>query len=132
MAKYEYKEAFCLMLYRDTAGDEEWIWNSRDGVTPFCINSRQGLEAQHVEWHRDRCVPDHKPKPGERIFVDLTIEKAREYRQKFVKRWWHEGSDGSRMSNRYSSREDAVEKLAQADMEQGGGGAPDIMEWTDA
>lgn len=124
---YEHKEAFCLMLYRDSAGNEEWIWNSRDGVTPFCIESKHGLEAQHVEWSRDRFVPDHKPKAGDRVFVDLTIEKAREYRTRFVEQFWDKG-----MHEHYPSREEAIEILAQADLGHGGGGAPDIVEWTDA
>lgn len=121
--KYDHVEAFCLMLYRDTAGNEEWIWNSRDGVTPFCITSRQGLEARHVEWHRDRRVPDHKPKPGERIFVDLTIEKAREYRTRYVERFWPR----YQMSERYASKEAAIEELANIDVSEHPG-APDIVE----
>lgn len=136
---YEHKEAFCLMLYRDTAGNEEWIWNSRDGVTPFCIESRQGLQAQHVDWHRDSYVPDYKPKPGERIFVDLTIERAREFRRRYVDQWWDNELRGNPMREFYPSREEAVEILVREDMGHSesakgreGGGAPDLIEVTDA
>lgn len=37
-SRHLHKEAFCLMLYRGVeSGEEEWLWNSRDGVTPFII-----------------------------------------------------------------------------------------------
>lgn len=117
------------MLYRDTNGNEEWIWNSRDGVTPYGITSRQGFNATHCEWSRDRCVPDHKPNPGDRIFVDLTIERAREHRREFVDKWWNDARrDG--WSARYESKEEAIELLAQEDLTYGGGPAPDLIEVT--
>lgn len=122
MKRYIHKEAFCLMLYRDTAGNEEWIWNSRDGVTPFSVMSRQGLEAYHVDWWRDQRVPHHVPKLGDRVFIDLTIERARELRQAYVDHWW----DYESMIGRYSSKEDMVEQLAKGDLENVG--APDIAE----
>lgn len=122
-SQHKHAEAFCLMLYRDRAGNEEWIWNSRDGVTPFIISSKQGLVAAHVEWHRDRYAPDHKPQLGDRVFVDLTIERARENRRKYVEKWWDDD-----MSKRYASKDEAVEQLAHADMAHGGGGQPDLME----
>ncbi len=124
---YNHREAFCLMLYRDTAGNEEWIWNSRDGVTPYAITSRQGLEARHTDWERDRCVPGYKAKPGERIFVDLTIDRARAQRREYVERLWDFGAVGDRMCDRYASRDLAVEQLAQ-DVVFGGGPAPDLIE----
>ncbi len=125
--RYVHREAFCLMLYRDRAGNEEWIWNSRDGVTPYAITSRQGLEARHADWHRDQLAPDHKPKPGDRIFVDLTLESAREYRRAYVEKWWDDTRHGEPMSARYVSKDEAIERLAQADLECGGGGAPDLI-----
>lgn len=82
-------EAFCHMLYRaDDGSEEEWIWNSRDGVTPVGITLRSGKQARHVEWHRDRYDPDHVPQPGERIFVDLVPEAAIAKRRDFVEQWW--------------------------------------------
>jgi hypothetical protein len=129
--KYTHPEAFCLMAYQDqVTGERELIWNSRDGVTPFTITSRAGNEARHVEWSRDRYVPDYEPPPGSRVFVDLTLERAREYRRAFVERWWDQGVHGARMSERYASKDEAVEQLAQSDMEQGGGGTPDLIEVT--
>lgn len=77
---YNHSEAFCLMKYRSDDGtEEEIIWNSRDGVTPFVISLRSGKPATHVDWKNDRCVPDYEPKTGERIFVDLTYERALEH-----------------------------------------------------
>jgi len=85
---YNHSEAFCLMKYRsDDETEEEIIWNSRDGVTPFVISLRSGKTASHVDWRSDRCVPDYKPKPGERIFIDLTPEKAEEYAKRNVRKW---------------------------------------------
>jgi hypothetical protein len=76
---YRHKEAFCLMQYACKAcGFREVIWNSRDGVTPFGVQCRQCKSLEnHVNWNQDRCVPDYIPTPGQRIFVDLTIELAR-------------------------------------------------------
>lgn len=88
-ATHAHREAFCHMLYRaDDGSEEEWIWNSRDGVTPFVVTLRSGKPARHVEWNRDRYDPEHVPQPGERIFVDLVPEKAIERRRAFVERWW--------------------------------------------
>lgn len=68
------------MKYRSDDGtEEEWLWNSRDGVTPFVISLRSGKYATHVDWHLDRRDPNHIPKPGDRIFIDLTYAKALEY-----------------------------------------------------
>lgn len=130
VTKYNHVEAFCLMLYRDAAGNEEWIWNSRDGVTPYGVASRQGLEALHVEWSRDRRLPEYVPAIGDRIFVDLTIERARELRRAYVEQWWTHGKGESKMSSRFASKGDAVEQLALSDLEYGGGGAPDLIEVT--
>lgn len=131
MSQYHHREAFCLMLYRDSAGNEEWIWNSRDGVTPYGITSRQGLDAVHVEWNRDRCLPGHRPRRGDRVFVDLTIERAREHRRAFVDHWWYRPGFGTQLCERYASKQAAIDDLAQADMEFGGGRTPDLIEITE-
>ena len=83
---YNHVEAFCLMTYRcKDCGKTEWLWNSRDGVTPFIIGCRYcGGEEQHADWHRDVRVPNYDPKPGERIFVDMTRERAEEIARKRI------------------------------------------------
>lgn len=90
--EYKHAEAFCLMQYRDeTTGGVEVIWNSRDGVTPLCVRSRAGNDAYHVNWEQDQCVPDHKPAPGDRIFVDLTRKAKRAICLARIDRWWSDG-----------------------------------------
>lgn len=125
-------EAFCLMRYRDESGNDEWIWNSRDAVTPFFIRHRNGNEAKHVDWLRDKFDPWHTPMVGDRIIVNLTMERAREHRRKYVVRWWDDAVHGEPMSARYESPEAAVETLARADYESfGAGTTPDLIEVTE-
>ena len=67
-------EGFKLMTYQcTTCGHSETIWNSRDGVTPFCIRCLAcgRPDAQHVNWKADVYAPDHVPKKGDRVFIDL-------------------------------------------------------------
>jgi hypothetical protein len=63
------------MTYRcEDCGHEERIWNSRDGVTPFCMWCRQpGCTgtAQHVEWENDHYDPEHIPQHGEMLWIDM-------------------------------------------------------------
>ena len=75
----KHAEAFCLMHYCFNSfefefllfgGRVEIVWNSRDGVTPFCIRCRHcGGEMTHVCWERDVYAPDYKPFAGQRVFV---------------------------------------------------------------
>lgn len=78
MKVYTHGEAFRRMLYRCNGGHSEWIWNSRDGVTPFCVDCRQcDRETMHVNWKGDIFDPFYQPKPGERFFRDGTDAEAR-------------------------------------------------------
>lgn len=78
-------EAFCLMWYACKCGHQERIWNSRDGVTPFCTRcpscgSPNDLGSlRHVRWREDAYAPDHKPTFGQRVWVDMTRAAAEEY-----------------------------------------------------
>ncbi len=86
---YKHKEAFCLMTYRcGDCGHEERIWNSRDGVTPFCLACPKckGHNHCHADWHNDRLAPLHSicMQPGDRYFANMTMERAREYAVKRV------------------------------------------------
>lgn len=111
-------EAFCLMKYSTKDGEVEWIWNSRDGVTPFIVRSRSGKEMTHVDWHLDRYLPNYKPAPGERIFVDLTLTKATEWARARIERDW----DHPRWpaSERWPDKETAIRELAADMMEPPG------------
>jgi hypothetical protein len=73
---YQHKEAFCLMLYQSTQTKRVLdIWNSRDGVTPF-IAQIDDEEYTHIAFNFDRCVPDHRPKPGDYFWRDITVDEA--------------------------------------------------------
>lgn len=122
--KHDYSEAFMLMTYQSDDGTiKELIWNSRDGITPFCVDTRDGQQMmQHVEWRRDEYRPDYKPPSGSRIFVNLTIERAKEKRRHYVEKRW-----GARMAATWASKEDAIEELAQHDMESFAPCTPDLV-----
>lgn len=93
MEGYSHKEAFALMQYQNKrTGEIEVLWNSRDGVTPFCIRSRDGKdEMSHVNWQADRCCPDYAPKHGERIFVNLDLEQSLPFSREYVEKHWEGG-----------------------------------------
>jgi hypothetical protein len=125
---HEYAEAFRLMKYRDAGGNIERIWNSRDGITPFIVPNRNGQEQQHVDWQNDPYAPYHVPMVGDRIFVNLTIERARENRRKYVDLWWNvPARDGAKMSACWPNKEAAIEKLAQADLASFAPSTPDLV-----
>lgn len=105
-------EAFNLMKYQTDDGMlTEWLWNSRDGVTPFIIPSPDGRrEMKHIDWHLDHFCPGHQPKPGQRIFVTRTRERAEALAREAVEGWW-EHPDYP-MSKQFASKEEAASKLA--------------------
>lgn len=77
---HRHAEAFKLMAYRcDLCATSEIIWNSRDGVTPFCVACAAcGMgEANHVDWALDVYAPDHRLLKGQRYFRDGLREEAR-------------------------------------------------------
>lgn len=106
------------MKYRSTDGEEEIIWNSRDGVTPYNITLRSGKQAMHVDWHLDRCIPDYVPPSGSRIFIDLTADKARQYAAASIQSWIDKGHK----LNAVPSVEELVSEYTQHP------GAPDLVE----
>jgi predicted RNA methylase len=94
--KARHGEAFALMKYQNAAtGRVEWLWNSRDGVTPFGIDDplapADALDAYaekrkeegfvpgdqnpdpsvmtHADWHEDVFLPNFIPTEGNRIFM---------------------------------------------------------------
>jgi len=112
------------MEYRSDDGREvEYIWNSRDGVTPFTVTSRRGTELTHANWSGDRRIPDFVPQPGSRIFVDLTLEKAREYAERTIARYWDE--DTSPIKEMFASQDEAIERLTASSLAQPG--TPDTI-----
>lgn len=82
-----------LMSYEGEGGRREWIWNSRDGITPFSVRSADGLaDLQHANFHLDRYEPLHVPVVGARVFVDLTEELARPLAITYVDHWWNDAN----------------------------------------
>ena len=74
--KFTYNEAYCLMLYRcKVCGALEILWNSRDGVVPFCISCRfcheEGTMPNmlHTAWQFDTRQVHYKPFIGQRVFT---------------------------------------------------------------
>lgn len=74
-------EAFCLMWYRCECGHLERMWNSRDGVTPFAtVCPTCGMpKLTHAYFGSDFYAPDHKPHHGQRVWVNMTKERATQY-----------------------------------------------------
>lgn len=126
---HQHVEAFCLMTYASNDGSvRERLWNSRDGVTPFIIVARDGTtELTHVDWHLDEYRPDYRPRKGERVFVSITPEMARDLAVKKVEFFW-EHPDYP-MSKTFETKEEAVEEMFRIYMQQPD--APTVIEWPD-
>ena len=115
MPKHQHSEAFCLMKYiSDDKTETEMIWNSRDGVTPFVITLKSGKQATHTEWSNDQYLPDYKPKPGERIFVDMTEERRKELTLANCQRYWPNAVGVVEIENEYSDMARSEFKSAEA------------------
>lgn len=121
MNGHRHVEAYCLMKYQAIDGSEvEWIWNSRDGVTPFCVRSRSGKEMRHVDWRLDRYLPNYRPVAGERIFVDLPPAVAREDAERKVEAYWDDPAYPINTPDMpWRTREEAVEYLAKSALNDG-------------
>ena len=127
---YNHPEAFCLMQYQDQVTKEiEILWNSRDGVTPFIIDSRAGNEAQHINWRQDRCCPGFVPKSGMRIFVDASPKHAhiQESARSYVEQYWDLDIGGGMTMSRtmQMSKDQAIEHFIA---EWTSPGSPTIIE----
>lgn len=51
-----------------------WVYNTRDGVTPFLI-LKDGVQLQHRHWNYDLQQPNYKPIKGDLVFRDCTNEE---------------------------------------------------------
>lgn len=124
-AGFAHAEAFCVMRYvADDGTDEEFVFNSRDGVTPFVIRLRSGKTASHADWSADRRMPPGwVPPPGMRSFTDLTPERARAYAEQNIDAWLADEEGRARVGD---DRDAAVTALAESYLAQPG--APDIYD----
>lgn len=119
-------EAFHLMWYECPCGHRERIWNSREGVTPFCLPCPSCGEGslRHVEWNRDEEATNHVPHFGQRIFVNLTMERARERAEASVA--YHHDKLGVPLPDEMT-RAELVERVAKHEYESfGAGNSPDV------
>lgn len=128
--KHNHGEAFCVMKYASRDGRvTEFIWNSRDGVTPFIIMSQgdEPVEMNHVNFGGDHYSPHHKPKPGSRIFVDMTKEEHLGYVMRRISRYWEEDSGSGRsIQDAYPGQtcEEVARRIAADEWQDG---QPDIQ-----
>ena len=121
---FNHPEAFCHMRYATDDGSHgETIWNSRDGVTPFMIHSKDGREMHHVDWPLDCREIHYQPKPGERIFVDCTRELVLHLAEQRVEDYW-ENPDYP-LCEAFASKENAVDMFLQDWLRPG---APALVE----
>lgn len=122
----QHREAFCLMLYRAKGtGREEWLWNSRDGVTPFGISDAvDGLEMWHEDFFRDVRAPFYVPLVGSRVFVDLTEQRARYFADQRVERMLNNPEHAKLIKEHYASRDALFDSLVKDML---GPGTPDVL-----
>jgi hypothetical protein len=126
--RFAHAEAFMVMLYESEDGRvAELVWNSRDGVTPFCIRSMDGrAELRHARWEHDMRRPWHVPLVGSRVFVDVTPARAEEMARAQVDRYWDTPEVGMKhATDLWKTPEEAVARLAENYL--GDGHAPDLV-----
>lgn len=125
-SRYRHAEAFALMTYRaDDGTEEEQVFNSRDGVTPFTITLRSGKPASHVNWQDDQRMPeDWTPPAGMRRFADMTRDRAREHATANLDRWAADPAMTTQVS-RLGDREEAIAALTESYWQPG---APDLQD----
>lgn len=81
-------EAFAIMQYapKDAGIKSVFIWNSRDGVTPFVVYI-DGIEFHHVNWQQDRYSPNYRPMAGDLIFRDCTEDEAKLFAERRIEQF---------------------------------------------
>jgi len=82
-----HREAFCLMWYACKCSARERIWNSRDGVTPFCMNCAScGGDGtmSHITWEQDEYAPTHQLHPRQYFWRDGTPDEAEAFMRKRI------------------------------------------------
>ncbi len=110
-SEHQHAEAFRLMKYLcEECKQVEWIWNSRDGVTPFMARCRTcDGSIQHVEWEDDPYLPDFTPPPESRMFVDLSPKRAVVLVRSKIETWWNHAV--CPMSEMFESKNEAEKQL---------------------
>jgi hypothetical protein len=94
LPEFKHKEAFMLMLYKcQNCGTIEVLWNSRDGITPFCIECSQCEfgEMRHIMWGLDVCNWNFQPFIGQRIFTNKRNFDPKKHQFNVEIRYYEEG-----------------------------------------
>jgi hypothetical protein len=128
MPRYSHAEAYMLMTYRSDDGTEqEQVFNSRDGVTPFVIALRSGKPATHADWAADTRMPeDWAPPAGMRYFADMTRDRARELAGRNITGWLADPEKASYFREAYGDDRDRAAEVLAAQYFQPG--APDLID----
>lgn len=94
----------------EDASEHEVLWNSRDGVVPASIKSATTGELLVRVFplvDGELCNPDYVPAVGERVFVDLTEQRARVFA---ARRLEHaEQLEPTKLCSAFGSREEALQ-----------------------
>jgi hypothetical protein len=119
-------DAFMLMKYASKDGHiVEYLWNSRDGVTPFGLTAKdEKTELLHVDWQNDIYCRNFEPPIDMRIFVRMTRERALEHAKRNVEKWW---TDNNGFRERFPDKAEAIEHFAESYESDYGGDSPDII-----
>jgi hypothetical protein len=111
---HKHVEAFAIMKYRQANPLKfVYVWNSRDGVTPFCIII-DGVEYNHTEFQNDKYAPHYQPQVGEYIFRDSTLEESRFFAEQRIEQY----KDTQYYPKTEQERQDAITSMAEGN--QGG------------
>jgi len=123
--KYDHVEAFCIMRYLcEKCKEREFIWNSRDGVTPMFIECDSYILSRkcdgmmsHINFSEDECMPDHFPLPGMRVFVDFPENFREVFKKRLINMNWNTGT--CPMNERFKTKQEALETLMDGETQEG-------------
>ena len=135
LTEFLHGEAFCLMQYRcKSCGQVEHIYNSRDGVSPFGVDSLccEGAGAGHFDWKQD--IPlapeealklEHAPS---RVFIDFRFASALDVVKAQIENGWDDSEHP--ISAMYDTRAEAIVGFLESWTKDIGMG-PETVSWED-
>lgn len=111
MIKRQYPEAFALIIYDGPEGQSETVWNSRDGIAPWEIPTRDGNATMNARDEFAGIDPDYVPRPGERVIVNADAEKMRDEEIGRVTREWNYYAPSYREMHGIDNLDDAIDHI---------------------
>lgn len=123
MADRKYPEAFALLVYEGPDGQCETVWNSRDGIAPWQIATRDGEDSMSVRDELAGVDPNYVPKPGERVIVDADPEERRNEEIARVTANWADYAPSFKMLQGIRSLDEAIKRIRKKSY----AGAPRIV-----